>query len=43
MRVAGRNPTDYEDLLYNLLPEIPLVMQMRTLPRLSTAREFEGY
>ena len=43
MRVAVRNPTDYEDFYRNRLSQIPSVSQVKTLLSLSALKEFKGY
>lgn len=43
MRVAAKNPSDYESLYRNRLSQIPSVSQMKTLLSLSTVKEFRGF
>ena len=43
IRVAVRNPSDYEDFYRNRLSQIPSVAQVKTLLSLSTLKEFKGY
>ncbi len=43
IRVAVRNPADYEDFYRNRLSQIPSVSQVKTLLSLSTLKEFRGY
>ena len=43
IRVAVRNPSDFEDLYRNRLSQIPAVSQTKTLLSLSTVKDFRGY
>lgn len=43
MRVAARNPAQFEELYRNRLSEIPSVSQMKTHLALSTVKEFRGF
>jgi DNA-binding Lrp family transcriptional regulator len=43
IRVAARNPQDYETLFRERLAEIPSVQHMKTLLSLRTIKEFRGY
>ncbi len=43
IRVAAKNPEDYEQLYRNNLAHIPSVQQLKTLVSLSTVKEFTGY
>lgn len=43
VRVAARNPAQYEDLYRNRLSEIPSVSHMKTHLALSTVKEFRGF
>ncbi len=43
MRVAVRNPADYEDFYRNRLSQIPSISQVKTLLSVSALKEFRGY